>query len=93
MLIYVYFGYLLLCPLAFGYCAWASWRTRTWLPVLLGLACWLPIAYEAWVTDSCGVDCIRIDIVIVWPPGLIILTVAWAVARNRLRQARLVDAP
>ena len=84
MLIYVYYAFLWACPLLFVYCGWAGWRSKTLAPVLWGLGCWLPIAYELWVVETCGVDCIRIDIFIVWPVGLVLALIAYTVAKRRL---------
>ncbi|MEW8507865.1 MAG: hypothetical protein AB2598_14290 [Candidatus Thiodiazotropha sp.] len=86
MLILAYYLFLLVCA-AMGVFFFALYiRSKQGLQAFSAVLLLLPIAYEAWVLDSCTGECnIRVDLILLFPVELLLLSTLALYSWRRFR--------
>ncbi|MEW8585793.1 MAG: hypothetical protein AB2531_08505 [Candidatus Thiodiazotropha sp.] len=88
MLILVYYLFLLVCA-AMGVFFFALYiHSRQNLQALSAVLLLLPVVYEAWVLENCVGECnIRVDLVVLFPVELLLLSALSCYAWRRFKNA------
>ena len=87
MLIFLYYAFVLCGALALLLFLALFFRTKQPIQLLSAFLWTVPIAYETWVIKTCSGGCnIRVDLLVVFPPEVVVLSLisisAWRSFRH-----------